>query len=115
MGLDTIFANIPVKNLEKSIEFYSRLGFAPHPVFRGEGAACMCVSEHMNIMLQTEEHIKRFTTKPLAAPATSTGAILCLHSDSPAHVDGLVRKATDAGGCRVPPARAGSGIGAARS
>ena len=98
MGADTIFINIPVKNLRRSIAFYSALGFTRHPVFHGEGACCMCVSEHINIMLQTREHFRQFTPKPISDPAQATGLLLCLHCDSPQQVDELVEKAIAAGG-----------------
>lgn len=105
MSLDTIFINIPVADLNRSIEFYSALGFTPHPVFRGEGACCMCVSEYINVMLQTAEHFKQFTTKPIANPQESTGLLLCLHCDSPAHVDDLVKTAIAAGGTATTQAQ----------
>jgi predicted lactoylglutathione lyase len=98
MKPDTIFINIPVKDLNKSVEFYSKLGFTPHPVFRGKDAVCMCISEHINLMLQTESNFKQFVTKPISDPATSNGLLLCLHCDSPAQVDDIVSKAVNAGG-----------------
>ena len=105
MSLDTIFINVPVKNLDRSIEFYTKLGFRLHPVFRSEEAACMCITDHIHLMLQTESHLKRFTSKPIADPAKSTGVMLCLHCDSPAHVDEIVRKALVAGGTTHDQAR----------
>ena len=98
MSLDTIFINLPVKNLDRSIEFYSALGFRSHPIFRGEGACCMCVSENINVMLQTLEHFRHFTNKPIADPALSTALLLCLHCESPQQVDCLVEIALAAGG-----------------
>lgn len=98
MSLDTIFINVPVKNLDKSIAFYTALGFTPHPIFRGDGACCMCINEHINIMLQTVEHFKQFTHKPIADSTQATALLLCLHCDSPAHVDQLVSAAIAAGG-----------------
>ncbi|GGY65296.1 hypothetical protein GCM10011613_06440 [Cellvibrio zantedeschiae] len=98
MSLDTIFVNIPVNDLDRSITFYSAMGFTPHPVFRGEGASCMCISEYINVVLQSHEHFKQFTDKPIVNPAQSTGVLLCLHCDSPAHVDDLVKTAVKAGG-----------------
>ncbi len=98
MSMNTIFINIPVKNLGKSIAFYSSLGFTKHPVFHGEGACCICISEHINIMLQTTEHFKQFTPKPIANPSQATALLLCLHCDSPQQVDEMVEKAIAAGG-----------------
>ncbi len=98
MSLDTIFVNIPVKDLNRSVAFYMKLGFKKHPVFQSEDASCLCISEHINLMVQTENNFKRFTAKPIADPATTTGVLLCLHCDSPAHVNELVGQAIRAGG-----------------
>ena len=97
MSLDTIFINLPVKDLQKSVAFYTKLGFGMHPVFQAEDASCLCISDHIHLMLQTESHLRRFTSKPIADPATSTGVLLCLHCDSPAQVDQLVALALGAG------------------
>lgn len=39
-----IFVNLPVSNLEKSVEFYNALGFSINPQFSDETAACMVIS-----------------------------------------------------------------------
>lgn len=97
MSLDTIFVNLPVRNLDAEVAFYEALGFTRHPVFHGPGATCLCISEHIHLMLQTPDHLKRFTAKPIADPARTVGVLLCLHCDSPEHVDALVRAAVGAG------------------
>jgi predicted lactoylglutathione lyase len=40
-----IFVNLPVKNLNKSLEFFTELGFTFNPQFTNEVAACMIVAE----------------------------------------------------------------------
>lgn len=98
MKPDTIFINIPVKNLERAVNFYTRLGFAPHPDFRGPEAQCMCLSDRIHVMVQLENHLKQFTPKPVSDPTKSTGVVLCLHCDSKEQIDDLVAKAVAAGG-----------------
>ena len=98
MSLDTIFVNLPVKDLDRAVAFYEALGFTRHPIFHGEGATCMVISEHIHLMLQTADHMKRFTAMPIADPTRAMGVMLCLHCDSPAHVDSLVKMAVQAGG-----------------
>ena len=39
-----IFVNLPVKDLNKSMEFFSRLGFHFNPQFTDETAACMALT-----------------------------------------------------------------------
>ena len=102
MSLDTIFVNLPVKDLERTVAFYESLGLTRHPVFHGPGAICVSVSEHIHLMLQTAENLRRHTQLPIVDPAQATGVMLCLHGDSPAHVDELIRTAEAAGGTPDP-------------
>jgi predicted lactoylglutathione lyase len=105
MPLDTIFINLPIKDLPRAVAFYTQLGWTQHPVFKGEGAQCMCLNEHIHLMLQTESHLRRFTDKPICDPATAVGVLLCLHCDSSAQVDELVRIAVSAGGTTTDAAQ----------
>ena len=93
-----IFVNLPVKNLSKSIEFFTRLGYTFNPQFTDETATCMIVSEDIYIMLLTEENFKMFTKKEIADATRSTEAIICLSADSREKVDEMINKALEAGG-----------------
>ena len=93
-----IFVNLPVKNLSKSIEFFTRLGYTFNPQFTDETATCMIVSEDIYIMLLTEEKFKMFTKKEIADATKSTEAIICLSADSREKVDEMINKALEAGG-----------------
>ncbi len=93
-----IFVNLPVKNLSKSIEFFTRLGYTFNPQFTDETATCMIVSEDIYIMLLTEEKFKMFTKKEIADATHSTEAIICLSADSREKVDEMINKALAAGG-----------------
>lgn len=90
--------NLPVKNLSKSIEFFTRLGYTFNPQFTDETATCMIVSEDIYIMLLTEEKFKMFTKKEIADATRSTEAIICLSADSREKVDEMINKALEAGG-----------------
>ncbi len=46
-----IFVNLPVKDLKRSIEFFTKLGFAFNPQFTDETATCMIVSDDIFVML----------------------------------------------------------------
>lgn len=39
-----IFVNLPVKDLNRSVEFFTKLGFTFNPQFTDETATCMIVS-----------------------------------------------------------------------
>ncbi|MBA3514526.1 MAG: VOC family protein [Pyrinomonadaceae bacterium] len=93
-----IFVNLPVKNLNKSIEFFTELGFTFNPQFTDETATCMVVSEDIFVMLLTHEKFKTFTPKEICDATKSNEVLVCLSSESRREVDEMVRKAVTAGG-----------------
>ena len=93
-----IYVNLPVQNLDKSVEFFTELGFKFNPQFTDENATAMIVNDDAVVMLLVEEFFKSFTNKQVCDTTTHTEAILALSADSREHVDELVNKALAAGG-----------------
>jgi uncharacterized protein len=93
-----IFVNLPVKNLNKSIEFFTKLGFSFNQQFTDETATCMIVGEDIFVMLLTEAKFKAFTPKEICDARKYTEVLVCLSLESRANVDEMVRKAVAAGG-----------------
>ncbi|RJF95855.1 VOC family protein [Noviherbaspirillum saxi] len=93
-----IYVNLPVKNLERSREFFSSLGYSFNAQFSNEQGACMVVSDHIYVMLLVESYFQTFTKKPVADSTKVTEVLTCLSCDSRAEVDELVAKALAAGG-----------------
>lgn len=93
-----LFVNIPVRDLKKSMDFFSRLGFTFNPQFTDDKAACMVVSGEAFFMLLTDPFFQTFTKRQPADTAKSTEAMFALSCDSKAEVEEMVRKAIDAGG-----------------
>jgi predicted lactoylglutathione lyase len=93
-----IFVNLPVKDLNRSKDFFSKLGFQFNLQFTNEDAACMIISDTIFVMLLTERFFKTFTKKQIANAATSTEVILAISAESREKVDELVNKALTAGG-----------------
>ncbi|MGZ8288705.1 MAG: VOC family protein [Telluria sp.] len=94
-----IFVNLPVKDLNKSKEFFAALGYLFNPQFTDENAACMVISEDsIYAMLLTEDFFKTFTNKKIANAREVTEVLTCLSCESREEVDGLVAKALAAGG-----------------
>ena len=94
-----IFVNLPVKNLDKSVEFFTALGYTFNPQFTDKNATCMIVTaDHIYVMLLVEAFFKTFTPKPIADAAKSTEVLVCLSCESRDQVDDMVRKAVAAGG-----------------
>jgi len=95
-----IFVNLPVKNLDKSIDFFTQLGFEFNAQFTDDSATCMVISPEAYVMLLVEGRFQDFTPKPIADATAHTEAILALSADSRAEVDEIVNKALAAGGQR---------------
>ena len=93
-----IFVNLPVKNLDRSIGFFTRLGFTFNPQFTDETATCMIVGEDIFVMLLTEAKFKTFTPNPICDARKYTEVLVCLALESRERVDDMVRKAVAAGG-----------------
>jgi predicted lactoylglutathione lyase len=94
-----IFVNLPVKDLNRSIDFFTALGYTFNPQFTDENAGCLVIEEdHIYAMLLTHESFKRFTKKDVVDTSESTEAIFALSAESRDAVDGLVDKALASGG-----------------
>jgi uncharacterized protein len=96
-----IFVNLAVKNLDKSIEFFKRLGFAFNPQFTDETAACMVISDDSYAMLLTEMKFKEFTRKKIADATKTTEVLTCLSVDGKNEVNRIVETALAAGATEV--------------
>lgn len=93
-----IFINLPVKDLKKSMDFYSKLGFTNNPQFTDDTAACMVISEHIYVMLLTYDKFKSFTKKEIADATKTTQVLLCIDAESKEKVIELVGIAQASGG-----------------
>jgi predicted lactoylglutathione lyase len=93
-----IFVNLPVKDLNKSMEFFRKLGYTFNPQFTDETAACMVIAEDIYSMLLTQEKFKSFMNKSICDATKSTEVLVALSCDSRQQVDEVVRKAVAAGG-----------------
>lgn len=96
-----IFVNLPVKDLQKSMNFFGSLGYKFNPQFTDEKAACMVISEDIYAMLLVEPFFQGFTPKTITDAHKSTEVLLALSADSRQAVDELVNKALAAGGTEV--------------
>ncbi len=92
-----IFLNLPVKDLNKSIEFFTKLGYTFNQQFTDSNATCMIISDTIYVMLLVESYFKTFTTKEIANTKTTVEAILVLSAESKEAVDKLVDTAISAG------------------
>lgn len=92
-----IFVNLPVRNLEKSMNFFGALGYSFNPKFTNRDAACMVVSDDIFVMLLTEPFFKTFTNKDIVDAQNATEVLVCLNEESREAVDKRLKKALGAG------------------
>ena len=93
-----LFVNIPVRDVQRSIDFFETLGFAFNTQFTDATGTCMLVGEDAYFMLLTAEKFGTFSKRPLGDARQETTAILAITANSRAEVDTLVEKALAAGG-----------------
>jgi predicted lactoylglutathione lyase len=93
-----IFVNLAVKDLKKSIIFFTKLGFTFNPQFTDESATCMIIAENIFAMLVTEERFKDFTKKEICNAHKNTEVLLAIDAETKEKVDEMVKNAVDAGG-----------------
>jgi hypothetical protein len=98
-----IFVNLPVKDLDKSKEFYTKIGFTINPQFTNETAACLVITEDIYVMILTHAMFKGFTPKEIADTTKTSQVINALSFDSREKVDEVFDNALNGGGTEERP------------
>lgn len=93
-----IFVNLPVKDLNNTIDFFTKLGFKFNPQFTDENATCMIVGEDIFVMLLVEKFFKTFTKREICDTSKDTEVIVALSVESREKVDQMINKALESGG-----------------
>ncbi|MFJ3517772.1 MULTISPECIES: VOC family protein [unclassified Streptomyces] len=105
MSATMIFVNLPVKDLEASKTFWSKLGYSFNAQFTDENCASMVISDTIVAMLLAEDRYKDFTHKEIADATKTSEVLLCLSAESRTSVDELVDGALAAGATEPRPAQ----------
>ena len=92
------FVNLPVSDLDRSVAFFSGLGFEFNAQFTDEQATCMVVSDQAFVMLLVEPFFSTFTRKGIADANEQIEIILGVSATSRDEVDELVDRALELGG-----------------
>lgn len=98
-----IFINLVVADVNKSMDFYTQLGFTNNPQFSDEQGKCMVWSEHIFVMLLSPDKFKTFTEKPLADTKKQIAALLSLSVSGLDRVNEIVDNGLKAGGIEPTP------------
>jgi uncharacterized protein len=93
-----LFVNLPVKDLDKTIEFFTHLGFRFNPQFTDENATCMIIGNDSFVMLLVAKFFKTFTNKEICDATKDTEMILALSAENREQVDNMITKVIEAGG-----------------
>ncbi|MBT2550087.1 VOC family protein [Arthrobacter sp. ISL-65] len=98
-----IFMNLPVRDLDRSVQFFTALGFKFNQDYTDENATCMVINDDAFVMLLVEKFFKTFTAKEIVDATSATEAIMAFSVDSREEVDQMVGTALAAGGSESQP------------
>jgi len=98
-----VFINLAVKDLGKSLDFYTKMGFTVNPQFSDDTAKCLVWSETIYVMIMTFEKFKSFATKPLADTKNNLAGLFSLSVESVDKINEIVDNAVQAGGTEPKP------------
>lgn len=98
-----VFINLPVKDVERSMNFYTQLGFTVNPQFSDEQAKCMIWSDTIFVMLMSHEKLTGFTKKPIADTKAGLAALFALSVESVDKINEIVDKGLQVGGTEPMP------------
>ena len=93
-----LFVNLAVGDLDRSVEFFTKLGFEFDSRFTDEAGTCMIVGEGAYFMLLVKDRFAEFSPNPVSDPTTDTEALYAFSADSREEVDRLADAALASGG-----------------
>ncbi|UCS92141.1 glyoxalase/bleomycin resistance/extradiol dioxygenase family protein [Echinicola marina] len=93
-----IFINLAVKDVDKSMGFYTALGFTNNPQFSDDTTKCMVWSDTIFVMLMEHEKFSGFITKPIADTKANIAGLFSLSVDSVSEMNEILENGLKAGG-----------------
>jgi uncharacterized protein len=95
-----LWINLPVKDIVKSKEFFTKLGFSFHPRHQdsNEAAGLIIGEKNVMVMLFPESTFKKFTKNEIPDTKQATEVLFSIEAESREEVDEMVEKAVQAGG-----------------
>jgi predicted lactoylglutathione lyase len=100
-----LWINLPVKDVKKSKEFFTKLGFKFNEKFGGEpNSACLLIGEkEFVVMLFDEPTFKSFTGNEMTDTKLSNEVLFSIDAQSKEEVNEMALKVVEAGGkCTQP-------------
>ncbi|MDC8099618.1 VOC family protein [Chryseobacterium rhizosphaerae] len=97
MKVNQIYVNLPVKDIQKTKEFWTTLGFEINEQFSDDKAVCVAMKDdNIYVMFLKEDYFQTFTNKPVAKENTSQ-VLVAVGLSSREEVDQVVNTALQNG------------------
>ncbi|MBE2256758.1 MAG: glyoxalase/bleomycin resistance/extradiol dioxygenase family protein [Ignavibacteria bacterium] len=93
-----LFINLPVSDVEKSMEFYLSLGFEINPLFTDEHQKCMVWSDTVYVMLISKEKFSDFSNEKVKGIDGDYKVYFTLNVDSENELNKLIDNGLKSGG-----------------
>lgn len=94
-----LWINLPVKDVGKSKEFFSKLGLSFDEKHGGDDMACLVVGEkNFHVLLFAENTFKGFTKNEIPVGGQTTEVLFSIEVESREEVDETAKKVWEAGG-----------------
>lgn len=92
MKINQIYVNLPVKDIQKTKEFWTKIGFPINEQITDEKAVCVMLNNNIQVMFLTEEYFETFSERPVPKGDT-TQVLVAIGLDSREEVDKVVNAA----------------------
>ena len=92
MKINQIYVNLPVKDVEKTREFWTKIGFSINEQITDEKAVCVMMNDNIQIMFLQEEYFQTFSERPVPKGDT-TQVLVAIGLDSREEVNQVVNAA----------------------
>ena len=94
-----IWLNLPVKNIEKSKQFFLSIGFSFNEEYSNDHSACMLVGDkNFVVMLFEESMFGKFVQNSITDTQTHSEMLISIDAESRQEVEELAQKVDEAGG-----------------
>jgi len=93
-----IFINLAVTDVQRSMDFYSALGFTNNPQFSDDQGKCMVWSDSIFLVILSHDKFLSFTDKPLSDTKSAIAGLFSLSLESVDEVHAMMEKGLAAGG-----------------
>ncbi len=100
-----IFINLAVSDVQKSMDFYTALGFTNNPQFSDDSGKCMVWSENIYLMILSHEKFLSFTSKEIADTKSKIAGLYSLSLENIDEVNNMMENGLKAGGIEPNEAR----------